>query len=99
MSIIKVFPTQSFSVSSVNGFKISMHEFNLIYMNAAVFPFFICSVSYAIGEPIIIWAELEFARRKRQDFVVCEVSSCEVVKDGSNRFKIGLKLAGVRTSI
>lgn len=95
----KVFLEGQFGLYGVAGFKLPMHEFNCIYMNANLEPYFFCPISYEVGEVIVVWAQLEFSKRTRQDFMFCKVVSCVQLNSAVNRFKIGLQICSSRTSM
>lgn len=99
MKLEKIFTEEQFGRNGVTGFKISMHEFNCIYGNAIIEPYFLTPISYEVDEVVVVWADLEFVKGVRRDFMLCKVVSCNELKSGLNRFKIGLQICSVRTSL
>jgi hypothetical protein len=95
----KIFTRVQFGNNGITGFKVNMHDLNCIYGNAKMEPYFWTDISYEVGEVVVIWAELEFAKRVRRDYVISKVISCIGLNSGYNRFKIGLQICSFRTSI
>lgn len=99
MKYEKLFTEEQFGRNGIAGFKVPMHEFNCIYGNANIEPYFLTPITYEVGDVVVVWAELEFVRGIRRDFMFCKVVSCNEFKSGLNRFKIGLQICSVRASM
>lgn len=99
MKLEKLFTENQFARNGITGFKVPMHEFNCVYGSANIEPYFLTPISYEVGEVVAVWAEIEFAKGVRRDFVLCKVVSCCEFKSSLNRFKIGLQICNIRTSI